>query len=210
MDDVCLIETVLDTACLGLLDSLCHIHCNCTGLGVRHKALRAEHSTETADDTHHVGSCDDDFVIEEVLVLDSGEHVLCAYIVCACCLSLCCLVALCKDENANLFTCTVGKHDSASDLLVCVTAVNAKLDMDFDCLVELCLGCCDNCLHALGNIVKFILIDSFYAVLIFLTSKHYASSLTVIPMERAVPAIMLMAASTEAALRSGILSSAIF
>ena len=43
-----------------------------------------------------------------------------------------------------------------------------------------------------------------------LASGAGAYSSTVMPIERAVPAIMLIAASSEAAFRSGILVSAIF
>src|SRR5699024_1530983 len=69
-----------------------------------------------------------------------------------------------------------------------------------------------NQIHGLVGIVQSILLDLLGALLIFLASKHCLHppySPTTTPMERAVPAIMLMAASMLAAFRSGILVSAI-
>ena len=68
-------------------------------------------------------------------------------------------------------------------------------------------------LKSLCGIVKLCSFYNFCGILVILTSEHCVAllqSITSTPMLRAVPATMLIAVSREAALRSGILSSAIF
>ena len=216
VDDVGLVKTVFDLTCFRFFNSLSNVHGNGTCLGVRHKALRTEKLTETADNTHHVGSCDNNVEIEPVFGLDLLNHVDVANVVSACCSCEVSLFALSENEGSYSLTGTVGKYDCTTNLLVSVTAVNAESDVNFDGFIEFRLGSLANEADCFVCIVKFRSIDELCALLILFTLKHFSYSssknysVTVIPMLRAVPATMLIAASTEAALRSGILVSAIF
>ena len=94
-----------------------------------------------------------------------------------------------------------------------MAGVNTQLDVELDGLVELGGSGLADQLQTLLGVIQHSLVDLLGALLIFLTSKHLLHppySPTTTPMERAVPAIMLMAASREAAFRSRIFSSAIF
>ena len=123
------------------------------------------------------------------------------------------LVALGEHQDAGGLAGAVGQHDGAADLLVSVTGVNTQLHMQLDGLIKLSgSGLADELQTFLG-IIQCSLVDLLGDLLIFLTSKHTLHppySPTTTPMERAVPAIMLIAASREAAFRSRIFSSAIF
>ncbi len=61
--------------------------------------------------------------------------------------------ALADSENANVLTCTVGKYDSAADLLVSVTAVNAELYVKLNGFVKLGYGSLDDCIESLVSII---------------------------------------------------------
>ena len=141
MDDVGLIQTVLDLTGLGLFDSLSDVGGDGACLGGGHQSLRTEDLTETTDGAHHVGACDNGVELEPVLLLDLLNEIHAAGVVCACCQSLFLTLVLAENEDADGLAGAVGKDDSAADLLVCVTAVNAELDVQLDGLVELCLAC---------------------------------------------------------------------
>ncbi len=122
VNDVGLIETVLDLTCLSLGNRTTDIGGYGTCLRVRHESLRTEDLTETTDQTHHVGSSDDNVEVEPVFLLDLLCVLLGTNIVSACFLSGIDLVlALAECKNANLLTGTVGENDSASYLLIGVT-----------------------------------------------------------------------------------------
>ena len=94
-----------------------------------------------------------------------------------------------------------------------MTGINTQTNGDFHGLVELALGGLQRERNRLVRLIDGLL-DQLCAVLIFLTMLHgsippVSQSSTVTPIERAVPATMLIAASMEAALRSGILVVAI-
>ena len=126
-------------------------------------------------------------------------------------------------------TGTVGKNNCASNLLVSVTGVNAETNVNFDGLVKLSLSSLASEVKSFIAFVELVSVNKLCAFNIFLTVFHYlfssyqwsignilplysslTQSTTSTPMERAVPAIMLIALSMLAALRSGIFVSAIF
>src|SRR5699024_3980359 len=107
----------------------------------------------------------------------------------------------------------VGQHDGAADLLVGVAGVHAQLHVELHGLIELGGGGLDDQIHGLRGVIQVRLVDLLCAVLILFSSTRISILLpyspTTTPMERALPAIMLMAASMLAAFRSRILVSAI-
>ena len=93
---------------LDSLNSLGDVGSDGTGLRGRHQALRTEHLTETADNTHHVRGSDDDVEVEPVFLLDLLDEVHLADIVSAGSLGSLSLVALGEDENADVLAGAVG------------------------------------------------------------------------------------------------------
>ena len=211
--DIGLINTILNLTGFNIGNSLGNIHGNGAALGVGHQALRAEDTTDAADNAHHIGGCYADIESKPVFGLDLLYHILITYEISACFECFASLIALCEDENADGLTGAVGQNDCAADLLICVTGVNTEADMGFDGLVKLCLTGGDDDFETLFGIVQLLLIEKLYAFVILLAMLHNqylaSQSTTTTPMLRAVPAIMLIAVSRLAALRSGILSSAI-
>ena len=138
VDNVLLVQTVLDFTCLDLGQSRGNVHGDGTGLGAGHETLGAEQLTETSDDAHHVGGRDDYVEIEPVFGSDLVCQLLCADIVSTGCFRFVGLIALREYENSLGLTGSVGEHDSAADLLVCVAAVYAQSEMSLDGLVEFC------------------------------------------------------------------------
>ena len=111
-----------------------------------------------------------------------------------------------------------------------MTGVNAESYVELDCLIELSLSGLAHEVACFTDFIELSGVNELYAFIIFLSMLHinillvversvtshcylvciYSDqSTTSIPMERAVPAIMDIAASTEPALRSGIFCSAI-
>ena len=213
MADVGLIDTIFNLTGFNIGDCLGNIHGDGSALGVRHQALRTKNTTDTTDNAHHIGGSYADIESKPVLGLDLLDHILIAYEISACFECFTSLITLCKDENANGLAGTVGENDCAADLLVSVTGVNAQTDMSFNGFVELSLSGGENDFDTLFGIIKLLSVDSLHAFSILLAMLHIRylayQSTTTTPMLRAVPAIMLIAASRLAALRSGILSSAI-
>ena len=213
MDDVGLVQTILHLTSLDLLHGLGHVGSDGAGLGGGHQALGAQQLTQTAHNTHHVGGSDHHVEVEPVLLLDLLHHVHIAHEIGAGLTGSVGLVALGEHQHTGGLAGTVGQHDGATDLLIGVTGVNAQLHVQLDGLVELGGSGLAYQLQTLLGIVQGPTVDLLCTVFILLTSKHLLHppySPTTTPIERAVPAIMLMAASREAAFRSRIFSSAIF
>ena len=59
-----------------------------------------------------------------------------------------------------------------TNLLVCVTGVNAQLHVELDSLVELGGGGLHDQLHGLSGIIQSGFVDQLGALLVFLASKH--------------------------------------
>ena len=178
MDDVGLVQTILDLTGLGFLNGLGGVGSHGAGLGGGHQALGAQDLTQTADNTHHVGSGDDDIEVEPVLLLDLLHQIHLAHVIGAGGLGSLGLVALGEHQNADRLTGTVGQHDGAADLLVGVTGVNAQLDVELDSLIELGAGGLADQLQTLLGVIQHRLVDLLGAFLIFLTSKHRYTLLT--------------------------------
>src|SRR3954466_14934110 len=201
------VRAVLDLAGLGLLHGLGDIHRHRADARVGHLALRAEDAAQAADDRHEVGRRDGHVEVGEA-ALDALGEVLGAHDVGAGLLGLARLVALGEDGDRDVLAQAVGQRDGAAQLLVGVADVEARADVDLDRLVELRrLGRLDE-RDGLGGRVLVLAVDlparlgELLAVL-----GHQTTTST--PIERAVPAMILIAASTSLALRSGSFFSAI-
>ena len=171
MHDGGLVHAVLNLTGLNVGDGLGHVHGHGAGLGVGHQALGAEHTTDAADQTHHVGGGDADVEVEPVLALDLGDQLLSADVIRTRLLGDAGIVALGKDQHADGLTGTMGQHDGAADLLVGVAGIDAQADGDLQGLVELRLGGLQRQRDGLFGLVV-VLLDQLDAVLIFLTMLH--------------------------------------
>ena len=174
--DVGLINTILDLTGFDIGNGLSHVHGNGAALGVRHQALGAEHTTDAADNAHHIGGGYADVETEPVLGLDLLDQILIAYEIGAGFLSLTGLIALGKNQNADYAAGAVGQYDCAANLLISVTGVNAQADVSLDGLIKLGLGGGQNGLDTLGGIVKLLLVDILNAFVILLTVLHSITS----------------------------------
>ena len=114
------------------------------------------------------------------------------------------LFALTEHGHANGLARAFRHHDGAADSLVRLAGVDAELDGHVDGFVELGVGAG---LHSVKRFVQseglgeVVLAEEFLAALGNLS--HYYRPSTVMPMERAEPAIVRTAASRSAAVRSG-------
>ena len=213
MDDVGLVQAILHLTGLGLGDGLGSVGGHSAGLGGGHQTLGAQDLTQTAYHAHHVGGSDHHIEVKPVFLLDLFHQIHVAHIVGAGGLGSLGLVALGEHQHAHGLAGAVGQHDGAADLLVSVTGVHTQLHMQLDGLIKLSGSGLADKLQTFLGIIQCGLIDLLGDFLILLTSKHTLHppySPTTTPMERAVPAIMLIAASREAAFRSRIFISAIF
>ena len=171
VDDIGLIETILDLTGLGILNSLANFGGNCTRLGVRHEASRAEDLTETTNDTHHIGRSDN-YVEIHPAVLDLLYCIIICDVIGTCILCFLDLIAFCEYESSYGLTGTVRENNGASDLLISVTGVNAESDVELDSLVELSLSCFANEVASFSYLIELGRIDQFYAFVIFLSVLH--------------------------------------
>ena len=128
MDDVLLVQTVLDLTSLGIGNSLANIGGNSTGLRVRHQTTGAQDLTETANAAHHVGGGDDNVEVHEAAG-NLCDQLVITDDVSAGCLSSSGGSALSDGADADGLAGAVGQNDSAADLLVSVTAINAQTDV---------------------------------------------------------------------------------
>src|SRR5699024_5135731 len=138
MDNVCLVKSVLDLTCFDLIDSLCYIHCNCSGFRVRHETFGSEHTSETSYNAHHIRCCNNYVEIKPSFILDSRDQVISAYKISSCCFCFLSLCVLSEHKDADFLTCSVRKYNRTTDLLICVTSVTACSDVSLDRLVKLC------------------------------------------------------------------------
>ena len=139
MNDVSLVKTILDLTSLSFLNSLSYVRGNSTSLGVRHETSRTEDLTESTNNAHHIGSCDNNFEVHPAAV-DLSNGVVVSDVICASVLGSLLLVGLAEYQGAYLLTGTVGQYNCASDLLVSVAGVNAQTNVQLNSLVELSLS----------------------------------------------------------------------
>src|SRR5258706_1977839 len=220
MQDPRLVDPKFDLAGLPFLYGLSDIHGDGPALGVRHETPGPEHLSELSDFCHRVGCCDDHIdirpargdvlaVILEADVVGSGFA--------------CFLVfrGFGENENANRLSDSVGKGHGPAHGLVRLFRVDPEPDRDVDGFIEFCARHLFYELDRFRNRVDLLLIHFFGRSLVPFTLFHafiltnwfertvipYPS--TLIPMLRAVPAIIFIAASRSFAFRSGIFISAI-
>ena len=172
MDDRLLVQTILDLTSLDLADGLRHIHGDGAALRVRHEALRTEDAAQTADNAHHVRGRDDDVEVEPVFALDLRNQLLSADVIRAGLLGGLGLLAFGEHEDANLLAGAVRQHDSAANLLVGLTRIDAQTHGDLHGLVELGLRGLQGELHGLVRIIQLAAFDELRALEILLAMLH--------------------------------------
>src|SRR5690625_1862948 len=233
----CLVNAEGDLAALNVCNCLSNISGNGTGLRVRHQTTWAQNASYAANLSHLVWGCNSNVEVQ-VASVDCLKKGFGADDVCACCFCLCCLLAFSEDSNANVLTSAVWRRYGAANQLVCLTWVNAQAEGNVNgCVVvlgggflsqlcsldwtvetvlvnELCSGLV--CLGVLAHLNQ-ILVMSWWIGVVFNGPKlalphevvYSGAPSTVMPMERAVPAMIAAPASMSRALRSFFLVSAI-
>src|SRR5690606_3821278 len=165
-------------------------------------------TAQLTDLAHHVGRRDGDVEVEPA-VLDLLD-VLHADVVGACLLGLLDALTLGEHEDAHRLAGAVGQDHGAAHDLVGVARIDAEPDRDLDGFVELREGRGFHELERGGRVVQRVVPPGHDRQrLLELLSVLRHQSTTWKPIERAVPSIMRIADSMEAALRSGILVVAI-
>ena len=121
-----------------------------------------------------------------------------------------CSSALGENCNTNGLACTGRHNDGTADSLIALTRIDAELNCDINGFVELGIG---KSFDEFDSFIQSVELLSLNLALVFFFAfadlRHYFTPSTVIPMERALPAIVRTAASMSAAVRSGILVLAI-
>ena len=171
MDDVLLVQTVLDLTGLSVGNSLADVGGNGAGLRVGHQTTGAQDLTETANAAHHVGGGDQNVEVQ-VAAGDLGDQIVITDLLRTGSLSGLGGVALGDGDNADVLTGAVGQDNSAADLLVGVTAVNAQADVQLNGLVELSGSGLAAQLQGLGGIVSLVILDQLSSVDILLAVFH--------------------------------------
>ena len=197
MDDVLLVQTVLDLTSLGLGNSLAQVRSNGAGLGVRHQAAGAQDLTETANAAHHIGSGHDDVEIHEAAG-DLCDQLVITDDISASSLSSSSSGALGDCADADGLAGAVGQNDSAADLLVSVTAVNAQTDVQLNSLVELGRSGLASQLQSLVHIICLSRIDQLCSVDIVLAMFHCISSCVVMRAVLCPPTVYVSALDDDA------------
>src|SRR5699024_721614 len=147
------------------------------------QAAGSEQLTEAADLAHHVGGGHDHVEVHEA-ALDLGDQVVITDDISAGSLSGGSSGALGDGADADGLAGAVGQHDSAADLLVGMTAVNAQTDVQLNGLIELGGGQLAGQLQRLVHIVQFGGIDLLGSVDIMLAVFHCLSSYVVLRAKR--------------------------
>src|SRR5450755_217857 len=218
LDDARLVGPVLDLTRLGILHRGDHVGRHGPDLGIGHQAARAQDLAELTDDLHRIGGRDHHVEIHEAF-LDLRRQVVEADDVGAGLRGQFCLVALSEHRNAHILPSARRKDDRATNGLVRLLGVDAKVDRHVDRLVKLGgRGFLDQ-LQRLIDRVRLDLVDlaahglhplgkARYVPVLSVSHDHFTPS-TVMPMLRALPAMVRTAASRSAAVRSGVFILAI-
>src|SRR6185437_211244 len=210
LHDARLLDAEFNRAALGVLDGRGHVHGDCADLRVRHHAARAEHLTETADETHHVRGRDAAIEIDFALV-HGLEQVFGAHDVGTRLLRFISLRAFGEHGDAQAAACAARQRDDAAHHLVGMARIDTEVDRQFNDLIELRGGAGLHQLHGLFDRILLGDINAFGGLLKTLGDVGHGSySRTWMPMERADPSIMRIAISTSFAFRSFIFASAIW
>src|SRR4051812_33788346 len=209
-----LVDAEVDLAALDVADRFSHIGGDGAGLRVGHQATRAEHTGDAAHLGHLVGGGDRGVEVEET-ALDLLDEVVAADDVGACGFGLCGLVANGEHRDAGRLTRAVRQVDGAAHQLVGLARIDAEPDGDLDGRVLLLRRRLLGELRGLERGVQLVpvhLLGGFAVCLACLA--HYlspnqrcgwraeagpptggttANYSTVIPIDRAVPAMILAA-----------------
>merc|ERR1711969_7559 len=207
-----LVDAELDLSALDLLDGLGRVRRHRAGLGVRHEAAGSEDLSETTDLAHQLRGGDGRVeigpsagdLLDELgaadLVGARGDRGLGGRTVR-------------EDDDARGLTGAVGQDDGAAHHLVGLAGVDGELERDLDGRVELRRAGLLRQGDGLGRRVELAVLDLRGCGCVGLGlgshSRYSPQSSTVMPMERAVPAMIFEAASMSFALRSGCLAWAI-
>ena len=207
-----LVDAELDLAALDLFDGLGRVGGHGAGLRVGHEAAGAEHLSETTDLAHELGrrdgrvergpACGD--LLDELgatdLVGARGDRGLSGR-------------TRREHDDAGGLAGAVGQDDRAADHLVRLARVDGELERDLDGRVELRRTGLLRERDGLGGRVELVSRDLRSGGLVGLGLGSHClylpQSSTVMPMERAVPAMIFEAASMSFAFRSGCFVSAI-
>src|SRR5690606_5014331 len=201
------VHTELDLTRLDLPHRLADIERHRAGLGAGHEPTRTQDAAELADLPHDIGGRDHHVEVQPA-VLDLLD-VLFRSEVGAGLLGLPRLLALGEDEDADRLAGAVRQRHRPPHHLIGVPGIDAEPNGHLDGLIEFGEGGLLHEAQRLQRIAEAHL--ARYAggrLPVFLAVPGHQST-TWIPMERAVPSIIRMAASMLAALRSGSFSSAI-
>src|SRR5690606_41621719 len=115
-----------------------------------------------------------------------------------------------EDDDAGRLARPVREDDGAAHHLVRLARVDAELERDLDRGVELGRSGLPGDADRRGGAVELAGLELLARGAICLGSGRHDYASTVIPIDRAVPAMIFSAASTSFALRSAILVSAIW
>ena len=180
------------------------VNCVCPGV-IRTDMLSTftpDDLAELADNAHRIRGGDDDVEVE-LTGLDLGGEVVETDDIGAGGKSFFSLGALGEHGNANGLARAFRHHDSAADGLVGLARIDAELDGHVDRFVELGNSRFLDEFESFNSGVKLVGFDLGVESLHALAKlSHYRPS-TMMPMERAEPAIVRTAASMSAAVRSG-------
>ena len=177
------------------------------GFGIKPRG--AEDLAELTDDLHGIRGSDDHIEIQ-VTGLDFGSQVVETDDFGTSGLGGFSLVALGEHGNTHRLAGTGGQDDGTTHDLVGFTCINAEVDSHVDGFVK--LGGSSFLGQGQGFLKRVQLLGDYLAsegLLLLAQLCHDYRPSTVMPMERAEPAIVRIAASISAAVRSGILVLAI-
>src|SRR5690606_9285558 len=206
-----LVDAELDLSALDLLDGLGRVRSHGAGLRVRHQTAGSEHLSETTDLAHElrgrhgcveVGPAAGDLLDQlgaTDLVGAGGDGRLSSR-------------AVGEHDDAGSLARAVRKHDGAADHLVRLAGVDGELERDLDGRVELRRAGLLRQSDSLGRSVETVCLDLRGGSLVCLglgSHDYLPQPSTVMPMERAVPAMIFDAASMSFAFRSACFCSAI-
>ena len=202
MNNTGFVSAILHLTCFGIFYSSRDVRCNGADLRVWHQTARAENLTQRTNDTHRVGRSNH-HVKRHIAGLDGFRQIFHADDISTRCLRFFCLRTSGEYGHPHRFTGTGWQHDRPTNHLVRFFSINAELYGNVDRFVKFCSR---QFLHERNSVIERIGFDAINFGLdqlgTFSQLSHYRPS-TVMPMERAEPAIVRTAASRSAAVRSG-------
>src|SRR5215470_7195083 len=171
-------------------------------------AFSTRHSTEAANQAHHVGRGDTAVEVDRAAI-DLLDQVLRADHVGAGGLGLLRLGAAREHADPHRAAGAVRQVDDAAHHLVRMLGIDAEVHGDLDGLVELRLGALLDHLHRVLDGVELGAIDAFARLDRALAEIGHGQPSTSMPIDRAEPSTIFMAASIVSQLRSFIFCCAI-